>query len=148
MATLWNAADRRALVARLTPLTPSTGALWGTMNAAQMVTHCARAMRMALGDLPVAPKKTPLRYPGIKHLIIYVLPIPKGAPTARELKPVAEEADFAAERDAIGGLVERFGRCDPGGVWPEHPAFGSMSGRDWGTLAWKHLDHHFRQFGL
>ncbi len=148
MPTLWDAGDRQALLARLGPLTSGTGALWGSMNATQMVTHCARAMRMALGDLPVAPKKTPLRYPGIKQLIIYALPMPKGAPTARELTSRADEGDFEAERTAIGDLVERFGRCAQGGVWPDHPAFGRMSGRDWGVLAWKHLDHHFRQFGL
>ena len=31
-------------------------------------------------------------------------------------------------------------------VWPEHAAFGSMSGRDWSRLMAKHFDHHLRQF--
>jgi hypothetical protein len=32
--------------------------------------------------------------------------------------------------------------------WPEHPAFGRMSRRVWGVLGYRHLDHHFRQFGV
>lgn len=30
----------------------------------------------------------------------------------------------------------------------EHPFFGKMTGEDWGHLMYKHLDHHFRQFGV
>jgi hypothetical protein len=36
-------------------------------------------------------------------------------------------------------------------VWnaaPEHPAFGRLSGRAWGALVYRHMDHHLRQFGL
>ncbi|MEK7381556.1 MAG: DUF1569 domain-containing protein [Gemmatimonadota bacterium] len=28
-----------------------------------------------------------------------------------------------------------------------HPAFGSMTKSSWGILAYKHIDHHLRQFG-
>ena len=31
--------------------------------------------------------------------------------------------------------------------WPEHPAFGHLSSRDWGALVHRHVDHHLRQFG-
>ncbi|MGH9801334.1 MAG: DUF1569 domain-containing protein, partial [Blastocatellia bacterium] len=31
---------------------------------------------------------------------------------------------------------------------PEHPAFGKLSTKDWGALTYKHMDHHFRQFGV
>jgi hypothetical protein len=44
-------------------------------------------------------------------------------------------------------LVERFGHADPGKVWPVSPVFGALSGKDWGALSYKHLDHHLRQFG-
>ena len=29
-----------------------------------------------------------------------------------------------------------------------HPAFGKLSPRAWGVLAWRHTDHHLRQFGV
>jgi hypothetical protein len=28
-----------------------------------------------------------------------------------------------------------------------HPFFGPLTHGGWGRLAWKHLDHHLRQFG-
>jgi hypothetical protein len=32
--------------------------------------------------------------------------------------------------------------------WPLHPIFGRMSLRAYGVLAYKHTDHHLRQFGV
>ena len=32
--------------------------------------------------------------------------------------------------------------------WQEHPAFGRLARRAWGVLAYRHLDHHLRQFGV
>jgi hypothetical protein len=31
---------------------------------------------------------------------------------------------------------------------PAHGFFGTMSTRDWQRWAWKHTEHHLRQFGL
>ena len=30
----------------------------------------------------------------------------------------------------------------------EHPKFGPLTQSEWGRLAWKHRDHHLRQFGV
>jgi hypothetical protein len=32
--------------------------------------------------------------------------------------------------------------------WATHPAFGAISGKDYGTLIYRHFDHHLRQFGV
>jgi len=29
-----------------------------------------------------------------------------------------------------------------------HPAFGNISTNQWGIAAYKHVDHHLRQFGI
>jgi hypothetical protein len=79
--------------------------------------------------------------------VIHVIPFPKGAKAAPEMlatKPTTWAADLAALRD----LVQRFGARGPGGEWPESRVFGRISGRSWGVLQHKHLDHHLRQFGL
>ena len=85
MATLWNDADRQALVTRLRNLTPEATAKWGRLTARGALAHLHDATRMALGELVVKPKKLPIRYPPLKQLIIYVVPFPKSAPTAPEL---------------------------------------------------------------
>jgi hypothetical protein len=146
MSTVFRAEDRAVLLRRLDALSPRDVARWGRMNAPQMVTHVAEQMRMALGELPVTLRQTPLgRFP-VKQLLVYWLPWPKGVRTSPELLarvPAAWEADRADVR----ALLERCGARGRAGPWAVHPAFGPLSGRAWGVLLHRHTDHHLRQFG-
>ena len=144
--TMFHAATRRELQERLARVTPDRAPLWGRMNAPRMLVHLSDALKMALGDLPVAMRTTWLRFPVIKQLGIYLLPMPRGLPTAPELLARAPEA-WTGEMVVLSALIERFGARSAKGAWPRHPAFGSMSGRAWGVLAYRHCDHHLRQFG-
>lgn len=147
MKTLWTEADRRALRDRLARLSAAAQPRWGQMNCAQMLAHLTDAMRMTVGELPVKSKGGPLRYPPLKQLIIYWLPWPPGAPTAPEL--IARAAvDIEQETAAVQTLIERFAQCADKSHWPEHPAFGKLSAKDWGVLTYRHIDHHLRQFGV
>jgi len=146
MKTLWQTDARKELEGRLTRLAPDRAARWGRMSAAQMVCHLAESMKMALGELPVARKNLPIRYPPLKQLIVYIAPFPKNAPTAPELLARAPR-DWTADVGDLRALVDRFAARGPDAAWPEHPAFGRLSGRAWGVLVYRHMDHHFRQFG-
>jgi hypothetical protein len=146
MKTLWQTDARKELEGRLARLAPDRAALWGRMSAAQMVCHLAESMKMALGDLPVAPKRSLIRYPPLKQLIVYIAPFPKGVPTAPELLERAPR-DWSADVADLRALVGRFAARGPDAAWPVHPAFGRLSGRAWGVLVYRHIDHHFRQFG-
>jgi hypothetical protein len=147
MKTLWIESDRRVLLDRLTRLDAGIQPQWGKMNCAQMLAHLADGMRMTLGDLPCKSKSGPLRYTPLKQLIIYWLPWPQGAPTAPELISRAS-AGIEHETAAVQTLLERFAQSDGKSQWPEHPAFGKLSAKDWGVLAYRHIDHHLRQFGV
>jgi hypothetical protein len=145
--TLFHAASRTEIQQRLVKLVPDRAPLWGKFNAPRMVVHLADSIRMALGELPVAGKHTPLRLPILKQFVIYLAPFPKGTPTAPELLARAPAA-WNGEIVALSALVERFSARSPRDRWPDHPIFGAMSGRAWGVLAYRHCDHHFRQFGI
>ena len=147
MKSAWNTSDRRDLQRRVAALRPEARGQWGSMTAPQMVAHLADSLRMALGDLPCAAKKSPIRYTPLKQLIIYWLPFPKGVPTAVELISRVP-ATWQAEVDDLSGLLEEFGRRDRSAMWPDHPAFGRMHGTSWGVLVYRHMDHHLRQFGV
>ena len=148
MPSLAESGTRDAMVARISRLSPDATPAWGRMTAPQMLAHCADALRMAYGDLPCAAKNVPLARLGIvKWLMLNVIPFPKGAPTARELISRAPAA-WGDEREAVVALIERFARESGRASWPAHPLFGAISGAEWGQLAWKHLDHHLRQFGV
>ena len=131
---------------RLTRLAADATARWGRLSAPQMVCHLADSMKMALGDLPVARKNLPIRYPPLKQFIIYLAPFPKGAPTAPELLARAPR-DWSSDVAELRALVGRFAARGEDATWPEHPAFGRLSGRAWGVLAYRHPDHHLKQFG-
>ena len=113
-----------------------------------MLQHLRLSARMTLGDLPVASSnKRMFQVFPLKHLILYVLPFPKGAPTAAELKPV-DAASFEEERLLLLELLERIGTGPTEGAGPAHPLFGPMSWREWGVVTYKHADHHLKQFGV
>ena len=147
MKTLYREGPRRELRDRLARLTSDSRPVWGKFDAPKMVVHCADAIRMALGQLPTKSKNTPLRRAPLKQLFVYWMPWPKGVPTAPELLE-RTPADWDAEVDVLLELMEEAGRAPRGYEWGEHPAFGRMSHRAWGVLGYRHLDHHFRQFGI
>ncbi len=148
MKSMWDEGGPREMRDRVARLTPERASGWGKMSAPQMVCHLADSLKMALGELQVASKNLPIRYPPLKQLIVYVAPFPKNAPTAPELL-ARPPRDWPAEIAELQALVDRFaarGR-DAHAPWPDHPAFGTMSHRAWGVLTYRHMDHHLRQFG-
>jgi hypothetical protein len=147
MKTLWDPTVRRELCERLDRLSPEAERRWGSLTAPGMVAHLVDAMLMTFGELSVPSRHFPIRYPPLKQLIIYWLPFPKGAPTAPEIIGRLP-ADWHAECASLRTLVHRFAERDRHGSWPDHPAFGSLTGRAWGVLAYRHIDHHLRQFGV
>ena len=146
--TFWDQETRDDICRRMEALTVDSKPQWGKFNATEMLAHLNDAMRMAIGELTVAPKRSPLRYWPLKQLIVYVAPWPQGAPTAPELIGRGSGSDFAKEKAEFRAIVERLARKPAVDVWPAHPAFGRLSHRAWGVLKYRHADHHLRQFGL
>lgn len=148
MRSILNEVDREEIFSRLRSLSTSSKARWGTMGVTDMLQHLRLSARMTLGELPVpsANKRAFQAFP-LKHLILYVLPFPKGAPTAHELKPV-DASSFEEERAALLELLERIGTSPPETLALAHPLFGPMSRREWGVVTYKHSNHHLRQFGV
>ena len=146
MKSIWQKESRGELNNRLAALAWDRRAAWGKFTTPKMVCHLADSLKMAMGDLKVAPKRLPIRYPPLKQLIIYVAPFPKGAPTAPELL-AREPKAWAHDVEEVQSLLARAGSTRTTDSWPEHPAFGKLSRRAWGVLIYRHMDHHLRQFG-
>jgi hypothetical protein len=140
-------ADRTAICQRIGAVTSASVPRWGRMDAKAMLNHLRLSALMALGELPVANKsKRAFQVFPIKHLILHLVPFPKGAPTAPELL-VPDAAPVDATRSELVSLVERIGAGPREGDGPVHPLFGRLSFREWGVATYKHTDHHLRQFG-
>ena len=147
-ASMWDPALRAAFAERVKKLTADTKPGWGKFNAAGMMAHLNDSYRMCLGELKVPSKNLPLRYTPIKQLVIYVLPFPKGAPTAPLLLARCSSASLADEQGAMTQMFEKLGAVKPSDPLQEHPAFGVLTYKDYGALMARHTEHHFRQFGL
>ena len=146
MGSILNEADRTAIRERLAGVTADSAPRWGRFDAAGMLNHLRRSARMALGDLPVACKgKRAFQVFPLKHLILHVVPFPKGAPTAPELLS-PDVAPVDALRAELLSLVERIAAGPREGDGPVHPLMGRLSYREWGVATYKHMDHHLRQF--
>lgn len=145
MKTLFDPKVREEVSARIAAVKADAPARWGKMNAPKMLQHLAAALSLATGEVTAQPRKLPLRYPVIKHLVIYLLPFPKGAPTAPELLNMPP-ADISSNREELLRVIDKVASQEVE-HWPDHPAFGKLSRRDWGVLGYRHIDHHLRQFG-
>ena len=148
MGTLFAATDRAAIEDRLGRLGADAKRAWGTMDPAQMLTHCALPLETALGDRPVRQKLVgKLVGPFVRGLVLGERPFMRNAPTD-PMFVVADPREFEAERSRLSALIARFADAGPDAAAAQtHIFFGRLSGDQWGRLMYKHLDHHLRQFG-
>jgi hypothetical protein len=146
MPSLLAAPDREAVLRRLAELTPEHQRRWGKMTVRQMLCHISDQLRVALGDLPTRSRGLRLTGQLARWYAIHTpLPWPRGrVRTSREML-TAQPAEWEADVRACRELIARFGRERPAA---RHPRFGTLTPREWGILAAKHLDHHFTQFGI
>ena len=146
MPTLRNEVDRKGLVERLGRVRPDARAGWGSLDASRMLCHLSDSMDAGLGVLEVMPGgPAVLRHFPMKHLALYVIPMPKGAKAPLELLSTAP-GDFEADRRGVLERMERVA-ARPTGMGPRHFLFGPLTNDEWNALNWKHIDHHLRQFG-
>jgi hypothetical protein len=149
MHSLFNPADREALCRRFAALEPGAMRQWGRMEPAQMLRHCAISLEDVLGARPVRQAFLgKLITPLIRGRIFGDKPFRRNAPTD-PIYVVSDAPDFEAERARLATLIDRV--VQRGATRTEgmtHPFFGRLSGVEWGQLAYKHLDHHLRQFGV
>ena len=127
---------------------PDSKPVWGRFTAPEMVCHVSCDLRQALGELETGPSSGPLaRFP-LNWLAIHVIRWPRGKgkspPEFLATRPTTWAEDVSRLRD----LIDRFGARGPSARWPASPVFGRISGRSWGVMEHKHLDHHLRQFGV
>ena len=146
MRSILDAARQREVHDRIATLAPDRRGAWGRMSAPQMVCHLSESLRMALGELPVAPKRVALRYPPLKQFVVYIAPFPKNVATAPELLERSPQ-QWAVDVADLDALIDRVAARRGTRGWPDHPMFGHLSERAWGVLIYRHMDHHLRQFG-
>jgi hypothetical protein len=153
MTTLADPQICTRLVARLARLTPETARRWGTLTPAELLCHLGDAGESVLGwRVPPGPKPSGKSRPIIKWLFLTSpIPWPRGVATRPGVNPRLEgtrPTDFEQDRGRVVAGLQALAKAPADGLSPAHSFFGPMSRADWHRWAYRHVDHHLRQFGL
>ena len=153
MKRLFDPEENNLIKERINKLTPDSRPLWGKMNVSQMLAHLQAPMSVAFGQLKLKGGLMAFLFGKIaKKQILLDKPFKKNLPTVKEFKFTQKyfaEKDFIKEKNILLSYVDRFITEGPGVITgKKHPFFGDLTLEEWDTLQWKHLDHHFRQFGV
>lgn len=149
MASIADRATLDALVRRLQALEPGAPRRWGTLTPAEALCHLADACASVLGrpgGAP-APERRLVKWLALRS----PLPWPRGVRTLPHIDPRAggtRPTDFELDRQrAILGL-RAVAEAPPEALPSAHGRFGAMNADDWRRWAYRHTDHHLKQFGL
>ncbi|MFT5236674.1 MAG: hypothetical protein ACI9M9_000261 [Flavobacteriaceae bacterium] len=121
-------------------------ASWGKMNISKMLSHCQLPLKIALKSEPIKSSFNPIMRL-FKKSLYSDRPWRKNLPTAKELI-ITEEKNFKKEKEALECMIVAFQGKKSDTEWNPHPIFGKFTPEQWGKMQYKHLDHHFRQFGF
>jgi oxepin-CoA hydrolase/3-oxo-5,6-dehydrosuberyl-CoA semialdehyde dehydrogenase len=144
---------REYIKTALNRLQENSSAQWGLMGPQHMVEHLIFHYRTALGKLPteiITPEDKLEKY---QESLWNYLAMPKDFkhPLLDSDKPCELEFQSLGEaKSALLDLWEEYQnwfKAHPGMETP-NAVFGMLDKWHWDLLSRKHLDHHFRQFGL
>ncbi|NOT93322.1 DinB family protein [Ferruginibacter sp.] len=115
------------------------------MNVYQMLLHCSKWEEMALGKKNTN-KHFLVNFFGkmaLKDFIKDETPFKRNVPTVPEFKIKEKVGNFKHQKSKWINLISEYEHFDNPEF--EHP-FGKMTKEQVGLLAYKHTDHHLRQF--
>lgn len=140
---------RKELIDRINSLHPNSKALWGKMNIYQMTRHCTIWDEWVQGiNNPVYKQEFLGRIFGKRALKSNTKdnkPLSKGMPAGKGFTVKEKEGDIESQKKIWASLVANYKNYqNPNFI---HDFFGQMTYEQIGVFAYKHADHHLRQFG-
>ncbi|GAB4143085.1 MAG: hypothetical protein Fur0015_11800 [Ignavibacteriales bacterium] len=152
MKNIINTSIKKEIISRIERLNNTSKATWGKMNVNQMLCHCADQLRLASGTKQAQFVGNFLLTTVVKWLTLTILKAPKGkVETVKELKQGSGgtfPTNFDTDKKMLIDLINNFDESFKTNKNIIHPAFGKMNHWQYGRLAYQHLDHHLRQFGV
>lgn len=149
MQSVFDKNVQEGLIRRIDSLHTSNQAQWGKMNLCQMLKHCIAWDEWMLGtNKPVYKQAFIGKLFGkmaLNRMTKDASPLGKNVPTSEEFKVRETECDTELEKRKWIELIKQYPYYNnPGFI---HMFFGKMTREQVGVLAYKHTDHHLRQFG-
>lgn len=151
MSTVFRDDVRSSIESRVRALRPDSPRAWGRMSPHGAICHLTDGFRLALGQKQVP--RVPARFRGLMRFV--ALRMPMRWPRELKTPPEAEQGvggtppvEFEQDREQLLAMLRQFCAAAPGEFAREHPIFGAIGRDDWGRWAYRHMDHHLRQFGV
>lgn len=147
MNTILDETTRDQLLARINLLNENCTANWGQMNVCQMLKHCIRWEEMALGKKKYRQSILGRLFGkmALKRMIKDDAPLKRNVPTVPDFRVTEKSGDVESLKSEWITLIREYAQ------YPNfdfvHPFFGKMDKEQVGVMAYKHADHHLRQFG-
>lgn len=145
MKTIFDTATREELIRRIDTVNENSTAQWGKMNTCQMLKHCSLFEEMALGKTKYKRVFVGRLFGkmALKKVLKDDAPLTRNTPTLSELR-IKGNGDVSTEKAKWIGLLGEYEHFNnPDFI---HPFFGKITKEQIGQLAYKHADHHLRQF--
>jgi hypothetical protein len=135
---------------RIRSVGPDAPALWGVMNAHEMVCHLREAFLFGLGERAAADRsnfftRSVVRWVALHTSLAWTRGIKTGPSMDQKITPTLSP-DFERDRAELVVACTRFATAGHG-LRPAHPIFGPLTEPEWLAWGWRHADHHLRQFG-
>ena len=145
MKTIFDIPTRDELIKRINALNENSMAQWGKMNVSQMLKHCVQWEEMILGKKVYKQSFIGKLFgkSALKSMLKDDSQVKRNMPTVPAFK-IKENGDIESEKRKWIALMEDHDHfSNPSFI---HPFFGKMTKEQIGYLAYKHTDHHLRQF--
>ena len=146
-ATIFDRSSYNEILKRLEKLHAQSKPKWGKMNNAQMLAHVTAQLRIAMADIP-APIELPGWMLGIVKFGGLNFPWIKGVLQAPKPMIMNDSASFEVEKEAFERWFTKMVSYPDTTQFKPHPLMGTLNYQEWGKLAYKHIDYHFKQFGV
>lgn len=144
MKSVFDNSVREELISRINLLDENSIAKWGKMNVYQMIKHCTLWEEMLLGKKQYSQSFLGRLFGKIALKdMLKDKPIKPNLPTVPSFKITNNGDVTKAKAEWLSLLAEHGKKQNPGFV---HPFFGKLTAEQAGRIAYKHIDHHLRQF--
>lgn len=133
-------------------LQSDTAALWGMMNAAKMLDHITAGTKLFMAQEEVEIKIPEEKIPRYQAWLMTDANFKEGAqkPEKYHEYESADLSDFENMKADFLAALQEFDEvtANKADYWTVHPSFGKLDAEHTRQLQFKHLRHHFQQFGL
>ena len=150
MKTIYDKTTRDELISRINSLNENSNRLWGKMTVRQMIRHCLMNDEMNMGKMNLKQVFIGRLFGkmALKSFLRDEKPIKKNMGTLPELKITEDvKEDLQTLKEQWVASLQKYTDLENNHEYI-HSFFGKINKEQVGLMAYKHISHHLRQFGV